>query len=518
MRFFIVQLLVFVSTSIFASDSTTLYVQGKKINIGLPDGYVDYYKLDSQTVLEMAKYLIPEQQIKPVCVFVPFLNIFKSLANEEQFIFSNSFILYQSKKRQYFPLMEVDFRELKEQYLGLDYQKVLPEMRSRLDSFLTHYYDTEYQKLNFNLRDLSITKHKDTSWAYKITFQNLNLVLNEGKYNHQFLQAVGPVNIGNRAFSFSYTETLSDSLSIVGFESKLEKILNKLATPSPFDYIDFYDLGLKCITEKRNKEALNYLNSSIALNGNFDDAYFQRSFVKTILGDKSGAEIDLQKCLSLNPKHFNSSLNLGILYNELNEHSKAVYFGTKAIEIEPNAPDAYYNRGCAFHKSKKYQEAIMDFSKAINLDKQTHVAAYFSRGVTKGELGDHQGAIADYNKALELNPHFVEAYYNRGLTKKKLKDYNGAILDYNKAIELNPNYVDAYNNRGSSKLSLEDYKAAITDYNKAIELNPMYSIAYQNRGIAKIALGLEDSGCMDLYKAVKLGYEAASVWINKFCK
>ena len=39
---------------------------------------------------------------------------------------------------------------------------------------------------------------------------------------------------------------------------------------------------------------------------------------------------------------------------------------------------------------------------------------YFNIGFSKYELGDYSGAILDYSKAIELDPEFKEAYSNRG--------------------------------------------------------------------------------------------------------
>ena len=71
---------------------------------------------------------------------------------------------------------------------------------------------------------------------------------------------------------------------------------------------------------------------------------------------------------------------------------------------------------------------------------------YFNRGLSKSNLNDEKGAIIDYTKAIELDLNYTLAYSNRAYSKSKLGDEKGAITDYSKAIELNPNYKSAYNN------------------------------------------------------------------------
>ena len=59
-------------------------------------------------------------------------------------------------------------------------------------------------------------------------------------------------------------------------------------------------------------------------------------------------------------------------------------------------------------------------------------------------------AIADYSKAIEIKPNKDQAYYNRGIAYYILEKYNEAIADYSKAIEIDPKYQAAYYNRGNT--------------------------------------------------------------------
>jgi len=126
---------------------------------------------------------------------------------------------------------------------------------------------------------------------------------------------------------------------------------------------------------------------------------------------------------------------------------------------------------------KDYYGAIKDYSRAIRLNPD-YTNAYFNRGIANYNLKDYKGAIEDYNIVIEFKPDFASAFNNRGLAKANLKDYKGAIEDYSRAIELNPDYADAYSNRGLAKNDLKDNKGAGSDYSRAIELNPDYADAY----------------------------------------
>jgi tetratricopeptide (TPR) repeat protein len=128
--------------------------------------------------------------------------------------------------------------------------------------------------------------------------------------------------------------------------------------------------------------------------------------------------------------------------------------------------------------------AMEDYNKAIELD-PNYADAYYNRGLAHYDLKEYERAIEDYNKAIELDPNYVNAYYNRGLAYYYLMQYERAIEDYNKTIELDPNYAHAYNNRGIAYYYLMQYERAIEDYNKTIALDPNDADAYNNRGLAR---------------------------------
>ena len=115
---------------------------------------------------------------------------------------------------------------------------------------------------------------------------------------------------------------------------------------------------------------------------------------------------------------------------------------------------------------------------------------FYKRGIIKDSLRDYKGAIVDYTKAIEIDGKYVDAYYKRGVARSAfipidssgftILDIQGAILDFTTVIEINPNYKNTYYLRGRAKLDLtEDYEGAILDFTKAIQLDPNKVIIYQ---------------------------------------
>lgn len=85
---------------------------------------------------------------------------------------------------------------------------------------------------------------------------------------------------------------------------------------------------------------------------------------------------------------------------------------TKAIRYDKNNFEAYYYRGCAKVNEKKYQEAIADFEKAIEL-KPDYADAYFNLGRTYYLLNDEDKACENYKLAAQYGRPNLEDYLKR---------------------------------------------------------------------------------------------------------
>ena len=193
---------------------------------------------------------------------------------------------------------------------------------------------------------------------------------------------------------------------------------------------------------------------------------------------------------------------------------EAVKEYSKAIELDPSFASAYHNRGILYNDLGEYPKSLKDYSKAIELN-PTYVSAYYGRGNTYYDLGEHQKALEDYNKVIELDPSFAFAYNGRGNVYRGLGERQKALDDYNKAIELDSSYAHAYNGRGNIYFDLGEQQKALEDYNKAIELDPSFANAYNGRGIIYYDLGEQQKALEDYNKAIELDLNYKFAYRNR---
>tara|TARA_Y100001968_G_scaffold146209_1_gene133679 strand:- start:1040 stop:1657 length:618 start_codon:yes stop_codon:yes gene_type:complete len=154
----------------------------------------------------------------------------------------------------------------------------------------------------------------------------------------------------------------------------------------------------------------------------------------------------------------------------------------------------------------------------LNL-KEKNYEYFFNRAQDKFELADYEEAILDYNKALELSPTQICLVYSmRGNAKRNLNDFDGAISDQNKALDFDPLYADGYFNRGIAKFKKGDFDGAIQDYSQVLKINPKDSDAFFNRANVRKEIGDMNDACKDWRKAADLGDDDATKFLRENCE
>ena len=146
---------------------------------------------------------------------------------------------------------------------------------------------------------------------------------------------------------------------------------------------------------------------------------------------------------------------------------------TKARDYE-----YFFNRAQDKFELADYEEAILDYNKALELSPTEICLVYSMRGNAKRNLGDLDGAISDQNKALDFDPLYADGYFNRGIAKFKKRDFDGAIEDYSQVLKINPKDSDAFFNRANVKKEIEDIKGACEDWRKAADLGDHDAIKF----------------------------------------
>lgn len=128
-------------------------------------------------------------------------------------------------------------------------------------------------------------------------------------------------------------------------------------------------------------------------------------------GDLNNAQMAYEKATSLDRKYPIPLNNLGTLHlyryqrtNDQTEHSKALYYFKKAIELDPFYGEAHHGLGVAYVGAQKYDAAIGCFKKALEM-KPDHTLAMFYLGYAYKSSGDNVNACVHFRK-LKAGPSY----------------------------------------------------------------------------------------------------------------
>lgn len=206
-------------------------------------------------------------------------------------------------------------------------------------------------------------------------------------------------------------------------------------------------------------------------------------------------------------------------YEELSQDKvqKAIEYFTKAIDNGYINALIYAARGNCEASTKEYFKAILDFSKALELN--SDIEDDFFPNKELYEISD-SGYIYKSANGIALWIRPSNCYLGRGFCKMELQDYRGAISDFTKATlyPLTTKSSNLYLWRGICKLNIENYLEAKSDFNKVLTIDNKESSAYYNRGFCNYNLKLKDNACKDWSRAGELGYESAYKVIQEYCK
>lgn len=173
----------------------------------------------------------------------------------------------------------------------------------------------------------------------------------------------------------------------------------------------------------------------------------------------------------------------GQCYYELGQYDDALRHYESAIKKNNSDGNYFYNRALVKAKLDKLEDAIQDYSQAINnLTEAKYIyQARFNKGVCLRKLGRLDDSIEDLKQAVQLQGDSASAHNNLGLSYFEKEDYEEALSEFTKAIAIEQHPFH-FNNRGLANYHLNRIDEAKNDYDDAIKRNPDDSLAFFNRG------------------------------------
>jgi len=136
----------------------------------------------------------------------------------------------------------------------------------------------------------------------------------------------------------------------------------------------------------------------------------------------------------------------------------------------------YLDEGIYNIQDGKFEQAIENITKSIVLKNDFEIS-YFYRGVANQALENFDDAMLDYTKAIQINDKMTDAYYNRAKITLSRKDIDNpniekAVQDLQKALELDEKFIDALFAMAAAYKKLGDYHKALVYLEKLLQIEP----------------------------------------------
>ena len=118
----------------------------------------------------------------------------------------------------------------------------------------------------------------------------------------------------------------------------------------------------------------------------------------------------LKKAIELNPEFSEAYYNLGISYERLGKHKDAIEMLKKTIELSPDNPNAYYALGYVYYQKKKYKKAIDAFEHTVSLQ-PNNAFAFKKLGSSYLKVGEKDKALEQQQVLEKLDRQLAEELY-----------------------------------------------------------------------------------------------------------
>jgi tetratricopeptide (TPR) repeat protein len=278
---------------------------------------------------------------------------------------------------------------------------------------------------------------------------------------------------------------------------------NKSIQLSPENATVYNNRGNAIMDLGHPEEAVKDFDRAIALQANYGAAFNNRGNAHAALGQYDAAFEDFRKAVELMPQSAVPFNGRGKMQAELKRYHAAVRDFTRAISLDAKYTAAYVNRAQANFAVDNFQETEDDVTQALALmPDQPSPDLLLLRG--RAYAGDKKfnQALDDFNKTIELQAERVDAYVERGVAFTDMRRFDDAIGDLTRAIELDPKNARAYAMRAEAKLQAENPDEALGDVNESLELTLDDPMALRIRGNIYEALTRTDDAILDYQKAL----------------
>jgi protein O-GlcNAc transferase len=211
----------------------------------------------------------------------------------------------------------------------------------------------------------------------------------------------------------------------------------------------------------------------------------------------------MNNCMIDSAFDINHILAAGIKFHQSGQLAKARDCYARAIDADPENPNALHLMGLLAHHKCRNEEAA-DLIRTATRKDPTNPHYHNDLGAIQEDLGLMNEALASYRKAFELQPDLFEAANNIGNVFYKLNRPGDALAWYQKSVTIQPDYAEGYVNIGNIVHDSGQLQDAIGWYQQALKISPDLAAGHHHLGLVYKDQGLFERSMASYQKALAL--------------
>jgi tetratricopeptide (TPR) repeat protein len=183
----------------------------------------------------------------------------------------------------------------------------------------------------------------------------------------------------------------------------------------------------------------------------------------------------------------------------------------------------YVESGLKYMEQKKYDSAVIQFKKALQVDPK-YAEAHYQLGTAELDLQHYQDGYRELSQAVELgeedrlkgvlDPNHLKARLELGSLYLAARQPDKAEDQARHVVELDPNNADAFALLGNALMAEKHQQDAVDALTRAISLKPDDAEAYVHRGVLYALMKQDASAEQDMRKAISLDPQKLSAYAN----
>ncbi|HCC36511.1 MAG TPA: (p)ppGpp synthetase [Treponema sp.] len=172
-------------------------------------------------------------------------------------------------------------------------------------------------------------------------------------------------------------------------------------------------------------------------------------------------------------------------FHKIEDANDAFLFSGEMSEPAPEMPIAFMEHTTASiddmlllalsaHNGGRFDEATTLYSRILELNPEKSICAliYKHRGMANFAQSKYNDAIDDFSRSLEMDDKSYKVYYYRGVVKSVTDAYPDAIEDFSRSLEINPYQSFCLFRRGQAYYHSGDYPRALADCEASLAMEP----------------------------------------------